>query len=82
MHTKGSNVANHAWSKNHQIDFDNALIIDKANYCHLKTLESWHTAKTVYVDNNSHPLPNQYRILLLYILSHLLFLYFLNIHFT
>ena len=46
-HTKCSNVANHAWSKNHQIDFDNALIIDKANYCHLKTLESWHTAKTV-----------------------------------
>ena len=46
-HTKCSNAANHAWSKNHQIDFDNALIIDKANYCHLKTLESWHTAKTV-----------------------------------
>ena len=51
MHTKGSNVANHAWSKNHQIDFDNALIIDKAYYRHLKTLESWHTAKTVDADN-------------------------------
>ena len=47
MHTKGSNVVNHAWFKNHQIDFDNALIINKANYCHLKTLESWHTAKTI-----------------------------------
>ena len=64
MHTKGSNVANHAWSKNHQIDFDNALIIDKSNYRHLKTLQSWHTAKTVKADNNSCPLPNQHRILL------------------
>ena len=62
MHTKGSNVANHAWSKNHQIDFGNALLIDKADYRHLKTLESWHTAKTVDADNNSCPLPNQYRI--------------------
>jgi len=51
MRTKGSNVENHAWSKNHQLDFDNALIIDKANYRRLKTLESWHTAKTVYADN-------------------------------
>ena len=57
MHTKGSNVANHAWSKNHQIDFDNELIIDKADYRHLKTLESWHTAKTADADNNSFPLP-------------------------
>ena len=62
--TKGSNVANHAWSKNHQIDFENASIIDKSNHRHLKTLESWHTAKTVDADNNSCPLPNQYRILL------------------
>ena len=64
MCTKGSNVANHAWSENHQIDFENASIIDKSNYRHLKTLESWHTAKTVDADNNSCPLPNQYRILL------------------
>jgi len=62
VHTKGSNVANHAWSKNHQIDFDNALIVDKAYYRQLKTLESWRTAKTVYADNNSCPLPNQYCI--------------------
>ena len=53
-----------AWSKNHQIDFENASIIDKSNYRHLKTLESWHTAKTVDADNNSCPLPNQYLILL------------------
>jgi len=52
MHMKmqGSNVANYAWSKNHQIGFDNALIIDNADYHHLKTLESWHTAKTVDAD--------------------------------
>ena len=68
MHTKGSNVANHAWSKNHQIDFDNASIIDKANYRHLELktliLMSWHTAKTVDADNNSCSLDNQRHILL------------------
>ena len=60
---KGSNVANHAWYKNHQIGFENASIIDKSNYCHLKTLETWHTAKTDDTDNKSRPLPNQYLIL-------------------
>ena len=64
MCAKGSNVANHAWSKNHQNDFENASIIDKSNYRHLKTLESWDTAKTVDADNNSCPLLNQYLILL------------------
>ena len=64
MCAKVSNVANHAWYKNNQIDFENASIIDKSNYCHLKTLEARHTAKTVYADNNSCPLPNQYLILL------------------
>ena len=39
--------------------YDNALIIDKADYRQLKN-----TAKTVDADNNSCPLPNQYRILL------------------
>ena len=58
MCTKGSNVANHAGSENHQIDFENVSIIDKSNYRHLKTLESWHTAKTVDADNNSCPLPS------------------------
>ena len=65
MCAKGSDVANHAQSKHHQIDFENASIIDKSNHRHLKTLESWHTAKTVDVDNIILcPLPNQYRILL------------------
>ena len=51
--TKGSNVANHASSKNHHIDFENVLIIDKGNYRHLKTLETWHTVNTqVDAENN------------------------------
>ena len=29
LYTQGSNEANHAWSKNHQIDFDNESIIEK-----------------------------------------------------
>ena len=62
--TKGSNVAKHAWTFNHVIDFNNSEIIDKANNRSRKTLESWHTAKTVAADNNSCPLPRQYLILL------------------
>ena len=59
--TKGSNVAKHA---HHVTDFNNSKIIDKANNRSRKTLESWHTAKTIGADNNSCPLPRQYRILL------------------
>ena len=62
--SSGSNVANHAWKNNHCIDFDNACVIDKGDYRVRKTLESWHTAKTVDADNNSKPLPRQYSILL------------------
>ena len=36
----------------------------KGDYRVRKTLESWHTAKTVDADNNSKPLPRQYSILL------------------
>ncbi|KAL9975777.1 hypothetical protein ACROYT_G012971 [Oculina patagonica] len=43
---KGSNVAKHAWTLDHAIDFENAEIIDKGNNRIRKTLESWHTAKT------------------------------------
>ena len=46
------------------IDFEGATVIDKGNYSVRKTLESWHTAKTVGADNNSKPLPRQYSILL------------------
>lgn len=62
--TKGSNVAKYAWTFNHVIDCNNSKIIDKANNRSRKTLESWHTAKTVGADNNSCPLPRQYHILL------------------
>ena len=53
-----------AWENNHAIDFEGATVIDKGNYRVRKTLESWHTAKTVGADNNSKPLPRQYSILL------------------
>ena len=35
---KGLNVAKHAWSLNHTIDFDNAMIIDKGNHCTRNTM--------------------------------------------
>ena len=54
--TKGSNVAKHAWTFDHVIDFNNSKIIDKANNRNRNILESWHTAKTVGVDNNLCPL--------------------------
>ena len=63
-YTRGSNIANHAWHNNHSIDFDGATVIDKGNHRVRRTLESWHTAKTVGADNNSKPLPRQYSILL------------------
>jgi len=62
--SKGSNIANHAWSNNHLFDFENARVIDKGKYCVRKTLESWHTAKTINADDNSKPLLRQYSILL------------------
>ena len=63
-YTRGSNIANHAWHNNHSIDFEGATVIDKGNHRVRRTLESWHTAKTVGADNNSKPLPRQYSILL------------------
>lgn len=46
-------IANHAWSHNHDIDFDNAFIIDKGNYHVRKFLESWHAVKTPNVGNTT-----------------------------
>ena len=63
---KGSRIANHAWSHDHVIDFNNASIIDKGSSRIRKFLESWHTTITPNADtkkNNSCPLPGQYRIL-------------------
>ena len=59
-----TNIAKHAWSSNHSIDFKNSQVIDKGSSRIRKTLESWHTASTSHADNNSRPLPNQYSILL------------------
>ena len=60
---EGSSIANQAWSHNHIIDFNNASVIDKGNFRIRKFLESWHTSITPNADNNSCPLPGQYRIL-------------------
>ena len=56
---KGSRIANHAWSNNHVIDFENASIIDKGTFRTRKTLEAWHTKVTPNADNNSCLLPGQ-----------------------
>ncbi len=42
----GSNIAEHAWTLEHKIDFGSSKIIDKGNYRHRLTRESWHTATT------------------------------------
>jgi len=57
---KGSRIANHAWSNNHAIDFENASIIDNITFRTRKTLEAWHTKMTPNADNNFCPLPRQY----------------------
>ena len=92
---KGSRIANHAWSNNQAIDFENASVIDKGTFRTRKTLEAWHTSVTPNADNNSCPLPGQYSLLfnkyslIFYILIILqcTFLFkfshrFLTIHFT
>ena len=48
-YARGSNIAKHAWSSNHSIDFKNS--------------QSWHTALIDHADKSSGPLPNQYSIL-------------------
>ena len=62
-YANGSNIAKHAWSFDHRIDFDNSSVIDKGSFRIRKTLEAWHTSATKHADNNSKPLPNQYCIL-------------------
>ena len=63
-YASGSNIAKHAWSSNHSIDFKNSQVIDKGSSRIRKTLESWHIASINHADNNSRPLPYQYSILL------------------
>ena len=57
----GSNLAKHAWTQGHKINFDECEILDKAAYRHRKTLKSWHTATTFYSDNNAQHLAEQCR---------------------
>ena len=64
QNTAASNIAKHSWTNDHVINFEDGQVIDRGNYCTRKTLESWHTAITAESDNNSKPLPEQYRILL------------------
>ena len=56
---KDSRIANHAWSHNHDIDFDNTFIIDKGNYSVRKSLDFWHTMKISNRDKNSCLLPRE-----------------------
>ena len=60
---KGSNVAKHAWTYDHIIDFANPTVIDSGSYRTRKTLESWLTATTKNADNDSMLLPGQYTML-------------------
>ena len=60
---KGSNVAKHAWTHDHAIDFKNSKLIDGESHRTRKTLESWHTALTNNAYNNSMLLPGQYTML-------------------
>ena len=50
---QNSNIANHAWTLSHNIDFDNGQIIDNGNHRIRKTLEFWHTATIDGADNIS-----------------------------
>jgi len=49
---QNSKIANHAWSREHSIDFNNASLIDKGSFQVRKTLESWHTMVTPNAVNN------------------------------
>ena len=63
-YTTGSNIANHAWKYDHEIDFDKRKIIDRGNFRIRKTVESWHTAATKDTENNAKPLAKQYTTLI------------------
>ena len=47
----------------------NCKVIDRENFRHRGTLESWHTAIIINADNAKH-LPEQYTFLLQYLLSY------------
>lgn len=58
----GSNIAKHAWSIDHAIDFNSTKVIDRANFRHRGTLESLHTAILTNADNNAKHLPERYSV--------------------
>jgi len=41
-----SNIAKHAWSWNHSINFENSQVIDKGSFRIRKTPEWWYTASS------------------------------------
>ena len=51
------------------ICIDGNRAIDRANFRHRGTLESWHTAIAIKAHNNAKHLPEQYRFLLQQLLS-------------
>lgn len=44
----------HAWTFDHLNDINSSATIDKGINCSKKTLESWHTVRTVEADNNPY----------------------------
>ena len=64
-----SNIAKHAWSFDHRIDFDNSSVIciGKGTFRFRKTFKVWHTSATKNADNNSKPILNQHSILFEYV---------------
>ena len=64
LHKDGSNIAKHAWDNNHLIDFESAKVVDKGRIRNRLTLESWRTTRDKNANNNSKPLPPQYRALI------------------
>ena len=77
---KRSRIANHAWSHEHSINFNNASLVDKGNYRIRKTLESRHTMVTPNADNNSCLLPGQYNILFIPIHDYFSSFFFILTH--
>ena len=57
----GLNIANHARTNYHTKDFNNEKVIDKGNFRHRWTPESWHTTFTKGSGNNSKYLPQRRR---------------------
>ena len=53
----GSNIAKHAWSFDHRIDFDNSSVIDKGSFRIRKTLEFFLHTNICYLRGGFRPTP-------------------------